>query len=90
VTLPTRHRVRPSLSTQVLIRLFLGLGAGVFFGDTLAFLQVVGQAFIELLQMTVLPYIILLLITGIGLSFSNTHSIRGELRAKYPVKPHPI
>ena len=58
--------MRLSLSTQVLLGLVLGIGAGVFFGDMLAFLQVVGQAFIALLQMTVLPYIVLSLITGIG------------------------
>jgi Na+/H+-dicarboxylate symporter/ABC-type amino acid transport substrate-binding protein len=50
----------------VLLGLVAGIGAGLFFGDTLAFLQAVGQAFIELLQMTVLPYVVLSLVSGIG------------------------
>jgi Na+/H+-dicarboxylate symporter/ABC-type amino acid transport substrate-binding protein len=44
----------------------LGLLAGLFFGEGVAFLQDVGKAFILLLQMTVLPYIVLALITGLG------------------------
>jgi Na+/H+-dicarboxylate symporter/ABC-type amino acid transport substrate-binding protein len=59
-------RRRLSLSTQVLIGLILGLLAGVVFGDLMAPLQDVGKAFILLLQMTVLPYISLSLITGLG------------------------
>jgi Na+/H+-dicarboxylate symporter len=56
--MPAHNRVRLSLSTQVLLGLVMGIGVGVCFGNTLAFLQVVGQAFIELLQMTVLPYVV--------------------------------
>jgi Na+/H+-dicarboxylate symporter len=55
-----------SLSTQVALSLLLGLAAGLFFGEDVAFLQDMGRAFILLLQMTVLPYIILALITGLG------------------------
>lgn len=57
---------RPSLSARVLIGLVLGIAAGLFFGDHAAFLNVGGRAFIELLQMTVLPYVILSLITALG------------------------
>jgi len=55
-----------SLSTQVVLSLLLGLAAGLFFGERVAFLQDIGKAFILLLQMTVLPYIVLALITGLG------------------------
>jgi proton glutamate symport protein len=58
--------VRLSLSTQVLLGLILGLGVGVFFGEHVAFLQHLGKAFMLLLQMTVLPYLALSLITGLG------------------------
>jgi Na+/H+-dicarboxylate symporter/ABC-type amino acid transport substrate-binding protein len=55
-----------SLSTQILITLILGICAGLFFGDMVAFLEIVGDIFIKLLQMTVLPYVILSLIFGLG------------------------
>ncbi len=57
---------KPSLSTQILIGLFTGVACGLFFGDYCAPLDVVGDAFIGLLQMTVLPYIVLTLLVNIG------------------------
>jgi proton glutamate symport protein len=62
----TGQKKRLSLATQVVLALVLGLAAGIFFGELMAFLQVIGRAFILLLQMTVLPYIVLSLITGLG------------------------
>jgi Na+/H+-dicarboxylate symporter len=62
----TRKRQRPSLSVQVFIGMGLGILAGVFFGEIIAPVQIVGQIFIGLLQMTVLPYILVSLIAGIG------------------------
>jgi Na+/H+-dicarboxylate symporter/ABC-type amino acid transport substrate-binding protein len=65
-----------SLSTKVLIGLGLGMLAGVFLGEEAAFLKVVGDAFIQLLQMTVLPYMIVSLITGLGgLSYREAASL---------------
>jgi Na+/H+-dicarboxylate symporter/ABC-type amino acid transport substrate-binding protein len=55
-----------SLATQVLIGVGLGIGAGIFFGEKVAFFKVAGDAFIQLLQMTVLPYVLLSLIAGLG------------------------
>ena len=55
-----------SLSGQVLLGLVLGIATGVFFGEAAASVQVVGDAFIRLLQMTVLPYIAVSLIRGVG------------------------
>ena len=40
--------------------------AGIFFGEMVGWLQVVGDVFIRLLQITVIPYISLSLITGLG------------------------
>src|SRR5262245_61966881 len=62
----TGRKRRMSLSTQVLVGLVLGLLAGVVFGERMAPLHGVGRAFILLLQMPVLPYITLSLITGLG------------------------
>ena len=55
-----------SLSTQILLALIVGLAVGLFFGESAGALQPLGRAFILLLQMTVLPYIVLSLITGLG------------------------
>jgi Na+/H+-dicarboxylate symporter/ABC-type amino acid transport substrate-binding protein len=57
---------RFSLSTNILIGLVLGILCGVFFGDYCGFLQIFGDAFIKLLQITILPYITVSLILGIG------------------------
>jgi Na+/H+-dicarboxylate symporter len=67
---------RLSLSAQVLLGLILGLLAGVCFGEQMAFCQDIGKAFILLLQMTVLPYISLSLITGLGhLNFQQVKAL---------------
>jgi Na+/H+-dicarboxylate symporter len=39
---------------------------GVFFGEAVGFLRPIGDAFIQLLQMTVLPYVTVSLVTGFG------------------------
>jgi len=41
------------LSTKILIGLGLGIVAGIFFGESIAFLKVFGDIFILSLQMTV-------------------------------------
>jgi Na+/H+-dicarboxylate symporter/ABC-type amino acid transport substrate-binding protein len=46
--------------------LVFGMVVGIIVGEMAAFLQTVGQAFILLLRMTLLPYITLSLITGLG------------------------
>ena len=60
-----RQRWR-SLPTQVLVGFLLGIAVGVFFGDMAGWLQIVGEIFIKLLQITVIPYISLSLIIGFG------------------------
>src|SRR6516162_5188733 len=62
--MPSRRPL--SVSSQVVLALLLGILAGLFFGEHIAVLQPVGKAFILLLQMTVLPYIVLSLMTGLG------------------------
>jgi len=51
-----------------MIFLCMGLGVlvGLFFGEMVAFLDVVGEVWIKLLQMTVLPYVMVSLIIGLG------------------------
>ena len=55
-----------SLSRQILIGLTLGVLTGVFFGERVAFLQVGAEIYVKLLQMTVLPYVTVSLISGLG------------------------
>lgn len=51
-----------SLARQIIIGLCLGIGLGIFFGEYCSPLQVLGDAYVGLLQMTVLPYLVLSLI----------------------------
>jgi Na+/H+-dicarboxylate symporter len=55
-----------SLSTRVLLGLALGIVVGIFFGPAVGFLGPLGDAFIRLLQMTVIPYIVVSLVGGLG------------------------
>ena len=57
---------RFGLAEQVLVGFVLGLAAGIFFGEMAGALKIVGDAFILLLQVTVIPYIIVSLITALG------------------------
>jgi len=59
-------RFRLSLSTAILVGMVLGIFTGIFFGELVGFLDIIGNAFIRLLQMTILPYILASLILGIG------------------------
>jgi Na+/H+-dicarboxylate symporter/ABC-type amino acid transport substrate-binding protein len=71
---------RLSLAGQVMLGLVLGAACGVFFGEMTGWLNVVGNIFIKLLQITVIPYISLSLITGIGGLNSNqvkAHALKG-------------
>jgi Na+/H+-dicarboxylate symporter len=55
-----------SLSTQILIGLILGLLVGLFFGDKASVLAIVGKAYVGLIQMSILPYMVVSLMLGIG------------------------
>jgi len=59
-------KLKLSLSSSILIGMFLGVLCGIFFGEYCAFLKIIGDGFIKLLQITILPYIIVSLIQGIG------------------------
>ena len=57
---------RLSLSTRILIGLGLGVFTGLFFGESAALLQPLADIYIRMMQMMVLPYLVLTLITGFG------------------------
>jgi Na+/H+-dicarboxylate symporter len=54
------------LSGRIFVGLILGIATGLFFGELVAGLKVIGDIFVKLLQITVLPYIIVSLIAGFG------------------------
>jgi Na+/H+-dicarboxylate symporter len=69
------------LSTRIFIGLLSGIAAGLFFGELVADLKIVGDVFIKLLQMTVLPYIVVSLIAGFGrmnLELAGRLALRGS------------
>ena len=55
-----------SLSAKIMIGLIAGVLCGVFFGEPCRYLNFIGAAYVNLLQMSVLPFIVLSLIHGIG------------------------
>ncbi|MBW2385734.1 MAG: cation:dicarboxylase symporter family transporter, partial [Deltaproteobacteria bacterium] len=68
-----------SLSAQILVAMLLGLAAGLFFGELVESIKIVGDGFILLLQMTVLPYVSVSLVSGLG-------SLRAEGAAALAVR----
>ncbi|HFB98609.1 MAG TPA: cation:dicarboxylase symporter family transporter, partial [Bryobacterales bacterium] len=63
---PKPGRKRLSLAAKILIGLAVGILTGVVFGEMTARLKIAGQVFVGLLQMTVLPYVMVSLIAGLG------------------------
>jgi len=55
-----------SLSAKIFIGLALGIAFGIFFGEPMKIFGIVGEAFIQLLQMSVLPFVTFSLISGVG------------------------
>ncbi len=55
-----------SLTRQILIGLGLGVATGIFLGERAEIFRFAVEGFIRLLQMTVLPYVTVSLIAGIG------------------------
>jgi Na+/H+-dicarboxylate symporter len=58
--------VKLGLTAKVFIGLAAGIAVGLFIGERAASLQVWADAYIKLLQMTVLPYVAMSLIGGLG------------------------
>ena len=55
-----------SLSTQMLLALGIGIVVGLFFGPLVGWMGWIGKAVIMLMQMTIYPFIVVSLISGIG------------------------
>ena len=64
----------PNLTHFIIYGMLLGLASGLFLGEYAEHLKIIGDIYIGLLQMTVLPYIVFSLIANIGrLSFFQAH-----------------
>lgn len=61
---PAKPRI--GMGQMVLIAIVAGIACGVFFGEETRHIKIVGDIYIGLLQMMVLPYIVISLIGGIG------------------------
>ena len=55
-----------SSTRNILIGLALGVATGLFLGEKAGVFQLVAEGYLRLLQMTVLPYVMVSLIEGIG------------------------
>ena len=70
------NHIKENLSTQILIALVLGVIAGLFLGEMATSLNFIGDAFVRLFQMPVIPYIVVSLISSIGrLNYEEAKSI---------------
>ncbi len=54
------------LLVLILVAVVLGISAGLFFGERCRHLEIIGNAFIAIMQISVLPYILVSLIQSIG------------------------
>jgi len=70
---------RLNLTSLIWIGLFSGVALGFFIGEVADKLRVLGDVYVGLLQMTVLPYIVVSLITNIGrMSFDEARLLAGK------------
>lgn len=54
------------LPVWVLIGAFVGVAAGLFFGDDAAVLSPIGTAYVKMMEIAVFPYLICSLLHGLG------------------------
>ena len=71
-----------SLSTRIVSSLILGILVGLFVGESALSIQWIGEVWIRLMQMTVLPYVVVSLISGVGSlnkTLAKSLAVRGGL-----------
>ena len=59
-------RLNMTFSTRILVGLVSGVLVGLFFGERAGVLKVAADGFVKLLQMTVLPYVTISIISSLG------------------------
>ena len=80
-------KIIPKLSPfqRVIIGLILGVFTGLFFGEIVAPLKIAGDIYIRLLQMTVLPYVLVSIISGLGRLDTHLEAVSGGRALLWPV-----
>src|SRR5262245_29724850 len=66
-----------SFSKKIFVGLFLGLITGLFLGELVLPLKIVADGFVKLLQMTVLPYMVVSIISSLGSLSLNEAKVLG-------------
>ncbi len=65
-----------TFSKKILVGLAAGIGTGLFFGERAAALSWVADSFVKLLQMTVLPYVTVSIVSSLGrLDYAQARSL---------------
>ena len=68
-----------SLSSKITLGLLIGTALGLFLGELASPFEMIGQIYIGLMQMTIVPYIVVSLIGNIGrLSHQDLHLLTGS------------
>lgn len=62
----TEKKKGPGLTSLIVAGFLLGTACGLFFGEYTSWIKWIGDAFVGLLQMAVLPYVAISLITNVG------------------------
>jgi Na+/H+-dicarboxylate symporter len=76
----TRIRKPLSLSQKMAVGLGLGVATGLFAGEHVGPLQLAADGYVKLLQMTVLPYVMISLISGLGsLELADARSLASKV-----------
>ena len=70
-------------SARILTGLAAGVAVGLFFGEKAAVLEWAADGFVKLLQMTVLPYVTVSIVTSLGrLDYAQARGARGARRRR--------
>ncbi|RHW77639.1 cation:dicarboxylate symporter family transporter [Colwellia sp. RSH04] len=67
---------------RVIIALLLGIASGIFIGEPAGQIEILGNIYISLLQMTVLPYVLVSIIGGLGRLNRNMATTIGSRAVK--------
>jgi len=60
---------------RVILALILGISTGIIIGEPTGNLEIIGNAYIRLLKMTVLPYVLVSIVGGYAHAVTFTHGI---------------
>ena len=72
-----------TFSKKILIGLAAGIATGLFFGERAAALDWVADGFVKLLQMTVLPYVTVSIVSSLGrLDYAQARTPRPARRRR--------